>query len=190
VNVGWIFLVSWLPQYLVETHGSYLSEHIGDKLVVAGVMTALTGLSGMCGGLLGGAATDRLVRGYGLRWGRRLPGLSAGGLVCGLYLIASQLHDVWLFVGSMVLISFLIDFGLGASWAIYQDIGGRRVAAVLGVGNMCGNLGAAVFAWLFGLLAQHDRWQSVFVISAVAMAINSLCWLCFDASRPIWPDED
>jgi sugar phosphate permease len=185
VNVGWIFLVAWLPQYLVETYGSYVTAHIGDKLVVAGIMTALTGLAGMCGGLLGGATTDRLVRKHGLRWGRRLPGMCAGCIVCCLYLLAPQLNNVWLFVGTMIAISFTIDFGLGASWASYQDIGGRHVASILGVGNMWGNLGAATFAWVIGYLAEHDRWQTVFLISAIAMAINALCWRFFDASRPI-----
>jgi MFS family permease len=188
VNAGWIFLVSWLPQYLVETHGSYLTQHIGDKLVVAGVMTAATGLAAMCGGLLGGAATDRLVKRYGLRWGRRLPGLAAGGIVCMLYLAASQAHDIWLFIGLMIAIAFTIDFGLGASWAIYQDIAGKHVATVLGLGNMWGNFAAAVFAWLFGLLAEKGHWQTVFVIAAAAMGINSLAWLLFDASRPIWKE--
>jgi MFS transporter, ACS family, glucarate transporter len=190
VNVGWIFLVSWLPQYLVETYGSYVTAHIGDKLVVAGMMTALTGLAGMCGGLLGGVTTDRLVRAYGLAWGRRLPGLCAGCIVCCLYLLAPRLPGMWLFVAAMVAISFTIDFGLGASWASYQDIGGRHVASVLGVGNMCGNLAAATFAWLIGLLAQQDRWQTVFLISAIAMAFNALCWLFFDASRPIVEGEN
>src|SRR5688572_29132335 len=139
VNVGWIFLVTWLPQYLVETHGDYLASHVGDRVVVAGMMTAVTGLAAICGGLSGGAATDRLVRAYGLTWGRRLPGMCAGAIVCGLYLIASQVHGVWPFIGLMVAIAFTIDFGLGASWASYQDIGGRHVASVLGIGNMCGN---------------------------------------------------
>jgi sugar phosphate permease len=185
VNVGWIFLVSWLPQYLIETHGSYVAEHIGDKTVVASAMTAATGLAGMCGGLLGGLATDHLVQRFGLRWGRRLPGMCAGCLVCTLYLLASQVHSLWLFVGCMVAVSFTIDFGLGASWASYQDIGGRNVASVLGVGNMCGNLAAGGFAWLIGKLADLDRWQTVFLISAGAMALNAMCWSFFDATRPI-----
>ena len=185
VNVGWVFLVTWLPQYLIETYGEYVTDHIGDKLVVAGVMTAATGLAGMCGGLLGGTATDLLVQAYGLRWGRRLPAMCAGGIVCLLYLIAPRMPNLWLFVGTMVAISFTIDFGLGASWASYQDIGGRNVASVLGVGNMFGNLGAAAFSWLIGYLADHDRWQTVFYISAVAMAINATCWFFFDATRPV-----
>jgi sugar phosphate permease len=189
VNLGWIFLATWLPQYLVETHGEYLTAKIGDKLVVAGVMTALTGLTGICGGLIGGATTDRLVGAYGLAWGRRLPGMCAGVIVCGLYLIASQVRDVWFFVGLMLLIGFTIEFGLGASWAVYQDIAGQRVASVLGIGNMCGNLAAGLFAWLIGLLAKDGNWQTVFYISATAMALNSLCWFFFNSSRPIWKEQ-
>ncbi len=189
VNLGWIFLATWLPQYLVEKHGEYLTAQIGDKLVVAGVMTALTGLTGICGGLIGGATTDRLVAAYGLAWGRRLPGMCAGVIVCGLYLVASQVRDVWLFVGLMLLIGFTIEFGLGASWAVYQDIAGQNVASVLGIGNMCGNLAAAVFAWLIGHLAKDGNWQTVFYISATAMACNSLFWFFFDSSRPIWKEH-
>src|SRR4029453_8722894 len=31
VNVGWIFLVTWLTPYLVETYGEYLTAHVGDR---------------------------------------------------------------------------------------------------------------------------------------------------------------
>ena len=78
VNVAWVFLVSWLPLYLVETYGNYLQANIGDQQVVSGLMTALTGLAGMIGNILGGLATDRLVVRFGPIWGRRLPGLIAG----------------------------------------------------------------------------------------------------------------
>ena len=142
------------------------------------------------GGLTGGAATDRFVQALGLTWGRRLPGLCAGGIVCALYLVASQMHSVWPFIATMVAISFVIEFGLGASWAVFQDIAGRHVASVLGIGNMCGNLCAGAFAWWFGRLADQHQWPSVFFISAAAMALNSLCWLFFDAARPIWKNSD
>ena len=26
VNVGWVFLVTWLPQYLIHTHGKYVTR--------------------------------------------------------------------------------------------------------------------------------------------------------------------
>ena len=40
-----------------------------------------------------------------------------------------------------------------------------------------------------GWLAQQNNWQTVFVISALAMAINSLAWLFFDAAQPIWKEH-
>ncbi|MDX1945608.1 MAG: hypothetical protein SFU86_09370, partial [Pirellulaceae bacterium] len=86
-------------------------------------------------------------------------------------------------------ISMAIDYGLGATWASYQDIGGRHVASILGVGNMCGNLGAALIGLLIGILADADRWNTVFLISSAGMGTQALCWLFFDASRVISREE-
>jgi ACS family glucarate transporter-like MFS transporter len=189
VNIGWVFLVTWLPRYLLARHAEELSAHFSNLEVVAGGLTALTGLSGMVGSIVGGAAADRFVAAYGLKWGRRLPGLSAGFLVLGMYLAAMQLTNVWFLVAVMIVISFTIDFGLGASWACYQDIGGRQVATVLGIGNMCGNLGAAGFGWYIGVLAKADEWNSVFLIAGLAMAVYASGWLLFDATRPVVREE-
>src|ERR1700733_16058687 len=104
VDVGWVFLGSSLPQYLMETYGDYLRQTVGDAQVVAGRLTALTGLAGMIGTVPGGLATDRLAVRFGPVWGRRVPGVTAGVLVTGLYLLAPHLHNVWLFVGAMAAI--------------------------------------------------------------------------------------
>ena len=100
-----------------------------------------------------------------------MPGLTAGYLAVALYLVAMQLTSVWPLVAVMLVISFTIDFGLGASWASYQDIAGRHVATVLGIGNMCGNLGAAGFGYYIGVLAKADQWNTVFLIAGLAMAV-------------------
>jgi sugar phosphate permease len=189
VNVAWVFLVSWLPLYLIETHGAYVTKNVGDPQVVSGLMTAVTGLAGMVGSVLGGLATDLLVRRFGRIWGRRLPGLSAGLFVAALYLAAPHLSNVWWFVGAMAAISLLIDFGLGAIWASYQDIGGHHVASVLGCGNMFGSFGAALFTWLSGRLADQNNWNAVFVLSAAAMVIATTAWLLFDPTRPVVREE-
>ncbi len=185
VNVGWVFLVTWLPVYLMARHRAELSAVVDNPEVLAGGLTALTGLGGIIGSLVGGAAADRFVAAHGLKWGRRLPGLTAGYLVLGMYLIAMQLTNVWLLVGLMFAISFTIDFGLGASWASYQDIGGRHVATVLAVGNMCGNLGAAAFGYYIGRLASADNWNAVFLIAGLSMALYATGWFFFDATRPV-----
>jgi sugar phosphate permease len=190
VDVGWVFLVSWLPQYLIETHGEYIKTYVGDEQVVAGRMTAVTGLAGMIGTLLGGLATDRLVVSFGPIWGRRLPGVIAGVVVAGLYLVAPLLPNVWLFVGAMAAISLSIDFCLGAMWATYQDIGGRHVASVLGVGNMSASFGAAAFTWYAGSLADHKQWNTVFLLAAAAMVLASISWLLIDPTHSVEAHEN
>jgi ACS family glucarate transporter-like MFS transporter len=185
VNIGWIFLATWLPTYLAEHHGKYLEANIGDVGFFSALLTAIVGIAAMGGGLSGGRATDVFVRRYGPIWGRRLPGLAAGLLVCVMYLIVPHLTGLWPFVIGMIAIAYTIDFGLGATWASYQDIGGRNVAAILGIGNMCGNLGAAMFGRLIGMLADNDQWNAVFYIAAGAMFTAACGWLLFDASRPV-----
>jgi sugar phosphate permease len=189
VDVGWVFLVSWLPQYLMDTHGKYLQEHVGKMEVVAGWLTALTALAGMAGTLLGGLATDRFVVRFGPIWGRRIPGVTAGVLVASLYLIAPHLPNVWWFVAAMAGVSISIDFCLGSMWATYQDIGGRHVGSVLGLGNMCASFGSASYTWLAGSLAKQHHWNTVFLLAAGAMVIATISWLLLDPTHPMEPAD-
>lgn len=188
VDVGWVFLVSWLPQYLVENYGDYLQHKVGDAEVVSGLMTAVTGLAGMVGTVLGGFATDRFVVRFGRVWGRRIPGVTAGVLVAGLYLLAPHLPNVWWFVGAMAAISLSIDFCLGSMWATYQDIGGRQVGSVLGLGNMCASFGSAAFTWYSGHLADLHEWNTVFLLAAAAMVVATISWLLLDPTRSVQHD--
>jgi len=188
INIGWIFLVTWLPRYISVQYGDELSRYTRQPEVVIGLLAVLPAMASIVGGLCGGAATDLLVRRYGRTWGRRLPGLTAGAIVSGLYLAATQCSTWLSFLAVIIAIAFIIDFGLGASWASFQDIGGRQVAVVLGVGNMCGNLGAAFFGSYIGTLASGGHWTAVFVIAAVAMGINAASWALFNAARPILPE--
>ncbi|MEX2140979.1 MAG: MFS transporter [Pirellulales bacterium] len=192
LNIGWVFLVTWMPTYLVEVYGTELdrvfasSEQTGDlRTTVAGLLTAVTALSGMAGNLCGGWWGDRAVARYGLRWGRRATGLVSSVLAALIYLAAQWTDNVWLFVAEMVAISFLADLVLGSLWAIYQDIGRSNTAVVLGFANMCGNLGAAGYGWFIGLLADERQWSLVFAISSVGFCIAAVCWLIADATRVV-----
>ncbi len=207
LNVGWVFLVTWMPTYLVEIHGAELdaiftsSDRDGgggealaaaarkdaDELrtTVAGLWTAVTALAGMAGNLCGGWWGDRAVARYGLRWGRRATGLVSSVLAALIYLAAQWTGSMWLFVAEMIAISFLADLVLGSLWAIYQDIGRSNTAVVLGFANMCGNLGAAGYGWMIGFLAEQQRWTAVFAISSFGFALAALCWLVADATRAV-----
>ncbi len=192
LNIGWVFLVTWMPTYLVEVYGAELDElftatSTGDELrtTVAGLLTAVTALAGMAGNLCGGWWGDRAFARYGLRWGRRATGLVSSILAALIYFAAQWTDSLWLFVAEMIAISFLADLVLGSLWAIYQDIGGNNTAVVLGFANMCGNLAAAGYGWLIGLLAEHKQWTAVFAISSIGFCISAVCWLIADATRTV-----
>jgi MFS transporter, ACS family, glucarate transporter len=104
-------------------------------------------------------------------------------------LIAPHLPNVWWFIGAMAAISLSIDFCLGSMWATYQDIGGRHVGSVLGLGNMCASFGSASYTWLAGSLAKHHDWNTVFLLAAGAMTIATISWLLLDPTHPMEPAD-
>lgn len=180
VNFGWIFLVTFLPTYLTSVHHYSLRQ--------VGLLAALPGLASMLGGVLGGLSTDFLVRKIGLVWGRRTTGLIAT-LGAGLaYLGCLAMHHPIALVALFAAAGFLIDFGLGSLWAVYQDIAGKQVASVLGFANMCGNLAAGFFPWVIGIYAKQSDWNTVFLMSASALFITAACWLFVDPRHKLVAD--
>ncbi len=177
VNVGWIFVGTLLPTYLIAEHGR--SE------VQAGLAASMTAAAGMAGCLCGGLATDWLVRRVGLAWGRRLPGLISCGGAALVYGLCWTLEDITAIVAFLIVASFFGDFALGAMWATCQDIGRAYSGTVLGAANMFGNIGAACAASLIARLAVTFGWSSTFVLSAGAYSIGALSWLAIDPRRPI-----
>jgi nitrate/nitrite transporter NarK len=188
-NIGWIFLVTWLTQYLIEHYEPELLTLVQQPQNLAGPLTALTGLAAMVGNLIGGVVSDVSVGRLGKRWGRRVSGILAGALAGSMYLIAWGSGNLWVTVAVMAGASFFADLAIGSMWATLQDIGGRNVGSILGFTNMCGNLAAAAAAWWFGYLAEHNHWPAVFMISALSFFAVAACWLGIDASRPLAPEE-
>lgn len=175
VNIGWIFLATFLQTYLQDIH------HI--DLGVVGLLAALPGIASMCGGILGGLTTDRLVRRVGLTWGRRLPGIIATGGAAVAYMVCLSTDRLEILVICFAAAGFLIDFGLGSLWAVYQDIAGKHVSTVLGFANMCGNLGAGGFAVVIGFLAKAGEWSAMFSFASAALLITMMCWRFVNPSR-------
>jgi nitrate/nitrite transporter NarK len=152
-------------------------------------MTSFSGMAGMGGSLCGGLLTDFLVRKMGLRWGRSIPGMLAGGLGALLYFGCLNASNAWVYIGLFIVISFVIDLGLAAIWSTYQDIGGKNVATLLGIANMCGNLAAAVFAIKIGVLAKANEWQTVFQYSCISLVLVAVCWIFVNAGMPMLNEE-
>jgi ACS family glucarate transporter-like MFS transporter len=176
-NVGWIFLVTWLPTYLIEVHD------MSQK--AAGFYTGITSAAGMGGCLAGGFATDWLIRRAGLAWGRRLPGMLGHGGAALCLATCWLLDDRDAIVALLIAASFLGDFALGGVWASFQDIGGKYAGTVLGFANMCGNIGAAVAISLIGRLQAGYGWPAAFALGAGAFLFAAISWSGVDPRRSL-----
>jgi len=181
-NIGWAFLITWLPTFLSE------QQHV--EAVAGGRMVTLVLGCGMLGQLFGGFFSDWTARRFGLRKGRIIA-LSAAGLAgsCG-YLGCVSAHSAWGLVGCCGLVSFCSDTGNPPSWAFVQDIGGRVTAAAIGWCNMWGNFGAGLSALMVPpLLATGATLvagqRHVFFACAGALALAGVAALGLNATKPI-----
>lgn len=181
-NVGWVFLVTWLPRYLENRHGVPVEQRA--------VMTFIPIAVGFAGMLVGGNLTDRLTAWVGPRWGRALPIGGSRFLAMFAYLVCLFDPSPWLAVAMFSVVGFGTDLGIGATWAYVQDVGGRHVGSVLGWGNMWGNLGAAATPpFLIWVVGSNQNWEAAFLTCAVAFLIAGIAGLGIDATRPLQPEE-
>lgn len=182
VNIGWVFLVTWLPLYLKEEKG------VED--VAGGRMVTIVLAFGILGQLVGGWLADLSVRRYGLRWGRVLPMSASGFLAGSAYLVCLQMDSAWGVVACCCVVSFSVDMGNPAIWAFMQDVGGRATAAAFGWGNMWGNFGASAMSMLVPVLVAMGTsgeagQRNVFLVCAGALFLYSLIALGIDATKPV-----
>jgi ACS family glucarate transporter-like MFS transporter len=184
INIGWGFLVTWLPTYLVE------ELHVDP--VDGGTMVTFVLSFGMLGQVAGGYYCDWATRRFGLRWGRLLPLSSSMFLCAAAYLCCPFLKSPFLFVGCCALVSFGVDLANPAGWAYMADVGGRATAAAGGWTNMWGNFGASASAQLFPLLLAmgggHGK-TYVFFTLAGAFVLAGLVVLPMDATKKLVPDD-
>lgn len=176
-NVGWVFLITWLPRYLKEVH------EVPDipRAWMAGV-PIFVGWFGMLGG---GPLTDWLVSALGLRWGRSLLVVASRLVAMAAYLVCLLPLSPWSVTLAFSLVAFATDLGIGAVWAFQQDVGGRHVGSVLGWGNMWGNFGAALSPWLLNWIVKHSGWDAAFLACAAAFLISGLAAVGIDATKRI-----
>ena len=184
VNIGWGFLVTWLPTYLKDVH--HVEEVEGGKMVTCVLAF------GMLGQLAGGIFCDRATRRFGIRKGRVLPVVTAMILCTAAYACCPFAKTTWLFIACCAAVSFCVDLANPAMWAFIGDVGGRATAAAGGWGNMWGNLGAASGVLLVPWLEKVGGIESkslVFFTLAGAFALAGLVVLPMNATKKLIPDE-
>lgn len=179
-NVGWVFLLTWLPRYLLEEHSVPFVER--------GWMAAVPLAVGWIGMLFGGWLTDRVVKQLGLRW-RTLPIVIGRFLAAVAYLSCLFVPNAWVATAAFAVIAFTNDMGNPSSWAYKQDVGGRHVGAVHGWANMWGNFGAAVSPLFLQAVISDFGWSGAFLAGSLAFTIAGVAALGVDARIPVVRNE-
>ena len=183
INVGWAFLITWLPTYLKE------QQHVAD--VAGGRMVTLVLACGMVGQLAGGVIADWSARRFGIKWGRRIPLALSGVLAGSAYLGCLVTQATLGVIACCALVSFAVDMASPTNWAFLQDVGGRVTAAAVGWTNMWGNFGASLTAmmvpWLLAIgTTSEDGQRYVFLACAGALFLSAVAALGLDAARVVW----
>lgn len=102
-----------------------------------------------------------------------------------VFLLIPQLPNAWAVVVALGVMAFLVDMHNPSIWSFAQDVGGKNVGAALGWGNMWGNLGAAVSAYLLTEIRHEASWNTAFLCLAGAFAAATVCALLLDATKPV-----
>jgi MFS family permease len=183
-NIGWGFLVTWLPTYLVKERG------VGE--IEGGRLLTFVLAFGMLGQIAGGLYCDWATRRFGLRWGRLLPMTSSMFVCAAAYMFCPFVESTWTLVACCAVVSFCTDLANPALWSFMGDVGGRATAAAGGWGNMWGNFGASAGAMLIPWLMKiggGDGRILVFFTLAGAFVLAGLIILPMDATKKLVADE-
>jgi ACS family glucarate transporter-like MFS transporter len=173
------FYITWLPTYLLK------ARHFSTEY--AGYFSALPWIFGAFAFLIGGWATDWLVRRTG---NRRLARCGMG--VFGLTMSAIMMANVprtennilaAVFIALALFFQFLTT---PSCWAACLDIGRRYAGVVTGALNTTGNLAGTLAPIAFGyILERWGSWTIPFYVAAVFLAIGVVMWLFVDPRHPI-----
>ncbi len=181
INVGWVFLVTWLPTYLKDV------KHVDPG--VGGLMSTIVLFAGIVGMLCGGPLTDFSIRLLGRRWGRSLPLVACYSVAVVAYLSCLRLESAWAFIAAASVVAFATDLSVPGIWAYMQDVGGRNTAAVFGWGNMWGNLGAATTPVLVPIVLKHwdlnGDWHEAFLLFSAGYVVAGIAALGINAERVV-----
>jgi MFS family permease len=170
INIGWVFLVTWLPTYLQDV------KNVDPR--IGGMMSTMVLFAGIVGMLCGGPLTDYAAVRFGRRWGRSLPVVGCYIAAFSAYLSCLHLESVWAFIAAASLVAFATDLSVPALWAYMQDVGGRNSASVFGWGNMWGNLGAATTPLLVPIVLErwdtNGDWHEAFLLFSAGYVVAGL----------------
>jgi MFS family permease len=178
---GFIFFMFWLPKFLTQGRG--MSQQ------AMGLVVALMFGAGVVGNVVGGFASDRISKHYGLSWGRKLIGVSSLAISGCLLLAVALTPGQWV-VATMIILCFgITDAMLPCSWAICLDVGRQYSGAVSGAMNSAGQAAGYICTVLFGYFVDSYGYDFPLYFLAPSLMISAIFFALIDPTRPLVPEE-
>jgi MFS transporter, ACS family, glucarate transporter len=172
--VAWIFF-GWFYIYLAQARGLNLRS--------SAVYSMLPFIGMTIGCLLGGVASDWLVKRVGPRIGRSGLAACCFGLTAVFLVFGAAAHEPATAAIVLACGAGCLYVPAGAFWAVAADFGGDFAGLSSGIMNMGSQIGGAVTASLTPYLAAHFGWHTSFFTAAALATIGAISWLMVDPRR-------
>jgi MFS transporter, ACS family, glucarate transporter len=173
------FCITWLTTYLEKQYG-FAKTELG---LLASLPLALCILTQF----FGGYCCDRLVAHFGLKIGRRTPGV-VGYALAAVFVVAASLQSS----GIAAAVLFAIAAGTcmittATSWSTCVDIGREHSATVGATMNTSGQLGAILSQPIIGYsVAYFGNFNVTLLWLGGLLLTGAICWLAIDPTKPVF----
>lgn len=175
---GSFFYLSWLHTFLERGRGFSPNDLVKYSW--------LPFLFGGTANLLGGFASDALVKKMGLKWGRRSVAMIGLG-ASAIFMTATVLTtDKFLSVLLLALGYAGSDFMLPVAWAVCLDVGRKYAGAVTGAMNTAGQIGSFMTSIAFGyLVTWFGSYNAPLIPMGILTGVSALLWLKIDPTKEL-----
>jgi MFS family permease len=180
-------LFNWYPTYLQE------ARHLSR--VFSGWLTGLVMLGGALGCICGGWLADWVIRRTGERkWSRRLVGGVSLSVAAVFAALVPGCESAVTASCASALALFFLQLTIPTWWSVVAEISGPHGAALFGLMNSLGGLGAMsgplAVGWVVETaqkqgLPPAEAWAPIFPGGAAVLSLGVVCWLFVDASRSV-----
>ncbi|NWA66683.1 MFS transporter [Pseudomonas reactans] len=167
-------LLSWIPTYLMTVKQF--------SIMNMGFVSAAPWVGAICGNLLGGILSDRVLG------KRRKPGmmLSALATVGTMYALINSPNDPTLYAALLFLTGTLISIGYSSYMVYPMGLATKKTFPIASsIVNMGGQLGGAAAPFLVGLLLDSYGWSQVFLFMAIGSFASFLVLLTIAEPVPV-----
>ena len=180
--VTFYFCITWLPTYLHERHGF--------DATALGVVSGLPLFLSVASQFLGGVISDRITARFGLRAGRRVPGIVGYSLAAlAMFAAAASTAPVTAAV-FIALATSSCMLTTAPAWGVCVDIGREHSAVVSATMNTAGQIGSIVSPLVVAYSVKwFANWNLPLYLLAGLFLVGAACWLVIDPEKPVFTVE-